>query len=274
MDRRRRVRLGAQRDDAAHAPVVRRSPDGFGRRLHHHTLSLGLPAWHLPRPRTASSAAVATRRVTSPGRVASSLDASALCPARPLPTRPGPGRQPSAAGSRARLPDSAATGDPAAFGSLCLRHLAHHPWVGSSRISSFLSAADGAALHTLPASSSSVHPPAAAAAVARGRRRRERGGRGPLPEAVVSFPSDPYPGRASWVGRGSSLSFSEETPHRPPAWLRYGDASSAPSSLSFLVALRVRTPILCAPLAVITTVLPSVAELSAWGKRRARAGGL
>lgn len=162
MDRRCRVRLGAQRDDAAHAPVVRRSPDGFGRRLHHHTLSLGLPAWHLPRPRTASSAAVATRRVTSPGRVASSLDASALCPARPLPTRPGPGRQPSAAGSRARLPDSAATGDPAAFGSLCLRHLAHHPWVGSSRIPSFLSAADGAALHTLPASSSSVHPPAAA----------------------------------------------------------------------------------------------------------------
>lgn len=54
-------------------------------------------------------------------------------------------------------------------------------------------------------------------------------------------------GRASWVGRGSSLSFSEETPHCPPAWLRYGDASSAPSSLSFLVALRVRTPILCAP---------------------------
>lgn len=104
--------------------------------------------------------------------------------------------------------------------------------------------------------------------------RCERGGRGPLPEAVVSFPSDPYPGRASWVGRGSSLSFSEETPHRPPAWLRYGDASSAPSSLSFLVALRVRTPILCAPLVVITTVLPSVAELSAWGKRRARAGGL
>lgn len=176
--------------------------------------------------------------------------------------------------ARAWLPDSAATGDPAAFGFLCLRHLAHHPLVGSSRISPFLSAADGAALHTLPASSSSVHPPAAAAAVARGRRRRECGGCGPLPEAVVSFPSDPYPGRASWVGRGSSLSFSEETPHRPPAWLRYGDASSAPSSLSFLVALRVRTPILCAPLVVITTVLPSVAELSAWGKRRARAGGL
>lgn len=104
MDRRRRVRLGAQRDDAAHAPVVRRSPDGFGRRLHHHTLSLGLPAWHLPRPRTASSAAVATRRVTSPGHVASSLDASALCPARPLPTRPGPGRQPSAAGSPSPAP--------------------------------------------------------------------------------------------------------------------------------------------------------------------------
>lgn len=204
MDRRRRVRLGAQRDDAAHAPVVWRSPDGFGRRLHHHTLSLGLPAWHLPRPRTASSAAVATRRVTSPGRVASSLDASALCPARPLPTRPGPGRQPSAAGSRARLPDSAATGDPAAFGSLCLRHLAHHPLVGSSRIPPFLSAADGAALHTLPASSSSVHPPAAAAAVARGRRRRERGGRGPLPEAVVSFPSDPYPG-AGVLGRTGVL---------------------------------------------------------------------
>lgn len=265
MDRRRRVRLGAQRDDAAHAPVVRRSPDGFGRRLHHHTLSLGLPAWHLPRPRTASSAAVATRRVTSPGRVASSLDASALCPARPLPTRPGPGRQPSAAGSRARLPDSAATGDPAAFGSLCLRHLAHHPWVGSSRIPSFLSAADGAALHTLPASSSSVHPPAAAVNV---------GVVGLSPRRWSHSLQIHTQGRASWVGRGSSLSFSEETPHRPPAWLRYGDASSAPSSLSFLVALRVRTPILCAPLVVITTVLPSVAELSAWGKRHARAGGL
>lgn len=106
--------------------------------------------------------------------------------------------------ARARLPDSAATGDPAAFGSLCLRHLAHHPLVGSSRISSFLSAADGAALHTLPAFSSSVHPPAAAAAVARGRRRRERGGRGPLPEAVVSFPSDPYPG-AGVLGRTGVL---------------------------------------------------------------------
>lgn len=106
--------------------------------------------------------------------------------------------------ARARLPDSAATGDPAAFGSLCLRHLAHHPWIGSSRISSFLSAADGAALHTLPASSSSVHPPAAAAAVARGWRRHERGGRGPLSEAVVSFPSDPYPG-AGVLGRTGVL---------------------------------------------------------------------